>query len=61
MTTIFDNSSVELFSKIIKDNLEFISQRNQQNYKEIVDNLVRIIDSLDSSSIYPVSSNSDIS
>ena len=59
LTTIFDNSNVELFSKIIKDNLEISYKINQQNYKEIIDNLVTIIDSLNSSSTYPPPANED--
>ena len=61
MTTIFDNFNVELFSRIIKDNMEINYQRNSGSYRNILDNLVSLIDSLDSPSTYPPTLNSDTS
>ena len=59
LTTIFDNSNVELFSRIIKDIMEIEYQRNYQSYKNILGNLVTLIDSLDSSSTYPPTVSTD--
>ena len=61
LTTIFDNSNVELFSRIIKHIMEINYQRNSQSYKDILDNLIALIDSLDSPSTYPVTLNNDTS
>ena len=61
LTTIFDNSNVELFSRIIKHIMEINYQRNFQSYKDILDNLIALIDSLDSPSTYPVTLNNDTS
>ena len=58
LTAVFDNSNILLFSRIIKGIMEINFKKNENEYLTLVDDLLNLIPSIESTSTYPTVLNS---